>query len=157
VFWSLAIEDRRTGWLTSAFHLQLQLALLHTCSRYSLVCPAYVLMPDHAHFLWLGCSADSDQRIAMEFFQRETNPNLQSASWQRQPHDHVLRDTERVDSAFRGIAHYILQNPVRAGLTVQWQDYPFCGNSIPGYPRLFVQQEEYWERFWRVYQKLCGR
>lgn len=155
VFWSLAVDERQTGWLNPEFHLQFQLILLHTCSRYSLLCPTYALMPDHAHFLWVGCSPNSNQRNAIEFFQQHTSKLLRPARWQRQPYDHVLRDSERGPAGFRTIADYIRQNPVRAGIVTYWNEYPYCGSTVPGYPNLLLQQEDYWERFWRIYGKRC--
>jgi REP element-mobilizing transposase RayT len=117
VHWTLTIERRAKGWLTPDFHLRWQLALLHACTRYDLLCPAYVLMPDHVHLLWIGLNErGSDQRIAAEFLRKNLRPHLAPADWQQQAHDHVLREAEREHDTFRTIASYIFDNPVRAGL-----------------------------------------
>jgi REP element-mobilizing transposase RayT len=155
VHWTLTTENRATGWLTPAFHQHWQFILLHTCHRYSLACAAYILMPDHTHTLWLGLDdSGSDQRVAIEFFRKQVRPALSPADWQRQPHDHVLDEAERKHGSFQTVAHYILENPVRAGLVVRWRDYPYVGCCVPGYPDLDVRREDYWELFWRIYNRL---
>ncbi len=154
VHWTPTIEERATGWLTSTFHQKWHFCLLHTCARYHLACPAYVLMPDHMHLIWLGLSCESDQRLAIEFLRRQLRPALSPAVWQQQAHDHLLRDEERKCSAFINVANYILENPVRAELARSPADYPFLGCCVPGYPELDVRTADYWERFWRVYNYL---
>ena len=67
VFWTHTIEDRATGWLDERFHRRVREVLLHTCARYGLACPAYVLMPDHWHLVWLGLTETSDQHTATRF------------------------------------------------------------------------------------------
>ena len=105
VHWTPTIEGRATGWLTAAFHRDWQFCLLHTCARYHLACPAYVLMPDHMHHVWLGLCSDSDQRVAIEFLRRTLGPALSPAVWQQQAHDHLLRDAERKCDAFVNVAN----------------------------------------------------
>lgn len=151
VHWSMAIAERKHGWLDTAHHAQIRELLLHTCARYELVCPAYCLMPDHGHFLWIGASAESDQQRAVAFFRRHWNRSLRAShcTLQLQPFDHVLRDKEREQDAFGTIANYIFENPVRAGLAADWRGYPFSGAIIPGRPDLDPRDENFFERFWR--------
>jgi putative transposase len=152
VHWTLTIEDRQSGWLTPTLHQSWRLILLHTCARYSLLTPAYTQMPDHGHLLWLGRDdRGSDQRVAIEFLRRHTSPLLAPTRWQRQPYDNVLGSHDRERGSFQKTAEYILQNPVRAGLTATWQHYPHNGCCVPGYPNLDLRQPEYWEIFWRIY------
>ena len=158
VHWTLTTEDRATGWLTPAFHHAWQLTLLHVCARYALACPAYVLMPDHAHLLWLGLDDHiSDQRVATEFLRKHLRPFLASIEWQRQPYDNVLRESDREHAAFQLTALYIFENPVRTNLAARWQDYPYTGCCIAGYPDLDIRREDYWDLFWRIYNRLVER
>lgn len=157
VHWTLTIEARATGWLTPSFHHAWQHTLLHASARYGLACPAYVLMPDHIHLLWLGLRDDSDQRTAIEFLRKHLRPSLTPYDWQHQPHDHVLRDTEREQGAFQTIAHYIFENPVRAGLCPTAFDYTYTGCCVPGYPELNPHIDDYWLRFWRLYNHLISK
>lgn len=157
VFWTYTIDRRATGWLTEAFHQHWRFTLLHACARYRLVCPAYVLMPDHVHLLWLGCAADSDQRLAAAFLRKNTSAALAPARWQHQAYDHVLRPEERERNAFAATAHYILENPVLARLVADRTAYPYMGCIIPGYPELTLHTADYWERFWRVHAYLLDK
>lgn len=155
VHWTLTVENRAIGWLTSGFYHAWQHILLHTCARYSLISPAFVLMPDHFHLLWLGFDErGSDQRVAIEFLRKHLGPALAPAAWQRQPFDHVLAEAERKRGAFEIVAHYIFENPVRSGLVTHWQDYPFTGACAAGYPDIDVRRDDYWELFWRIHQRL---
>lgn len=155
IHWTLTLDDRPTGWLCEEFHLRWQLGLLHTCARYELVCPCYVLMPDHIHLVCLGCNEQgSDQRVAIEFLRRHVQPYLDSAKWQRQAHDNVLREHQRAHDAFVAVATYVLENPVRADLVQRWQEYPYVGCVVAGYPNLDVSSETYWSLFWRIYGRL---
>jgi len=157
IHWTLTINNRATGWLTPEFHQASQLILLHTCSRYALVCPVYVLMPDHVHLLSLGLDQNgTDQRVALEFLRKHLRSALSPASWQHQAHDHVLREDERKHGAVQTVAHYILENPVQAKLAASVGNYPFLGCCVPGYPGLQVALPDYWEKFWRIYQRLIG-
>ena len=67
VHWTLSIRDRATGWLTEKFHARFRELMLHAAAREGLFCPAYCLMPDHLHLVWMGLRLDSDQRNAMSF------------------------------------------------------------------------------------------
>lgn len=155
VHWTLTTDHRATGWLTPAFHHAWGLTLLHTCARYDLLCPLYVLMPDHAHLLWTGVDDQaSDQRLAIGFLRKHLRPILAPVDWQHQSHDNLLRESEREHGAFEAVAHYILENPARASLVTHWRLYPFLGCTVPGYPTLDPRTETYWPLFWRIYNKL---
>lgn len=151
VHWSMAVEERKLGWLNSAHHSHVRELLLHTCARYDLLCPAYCLMPDHGHFLLVGTAVNSDQQRAVAYFRRHWNRALRTRDFglQLQPFDHVLRDEERVQDAFGTIVNYIVENPVRAEITPDWRTYLFLGAIIPGRPDLDPRNESFIERFWR--------
>ena len=157
VHWSMTIDGRRTGWLDTAHHAAVRELLLHTLARYRLACPAYCLMPDHGHFLWLGTSPLADQRKAAAFFRRHWNLLLRAkgCELQLQGYDHVLREEERQRGAFAVIATYILDNPVRAGLTDDWRDYPYTGAIVVGRPEIDPRATDFWERLWRHWNSLA--
>jgi putative transposase len=154
VHWTLTIEQRATGWLTPQFHHHWERTMLHACARYDLICPIYVLMPDHIHFLWLGVNErGSDQRVAVEFVRHHLRSQLAPCTWQHRSHDNVLRAADRDHAALAATVTYILNNPVRAGLQSQWQNYPYIGNVVPGYPSVPISEERYWDVFWRIYAR----
>ena len=91
---------------------------------------AYCLMPDHAHVL----AAPTGKASLVEFVRDwksltdrawRARQNTRSL-WQRSFYDHVLRDEESVEIA----ARYIVSNPVRAGMVLDWRDYPFSGSLV---------------------------
>ena len=87
---------------------------------------AWVLMPDHAHWLIELGTTDPLARVVSRLKSasaRVANPVLcrQGALWARAYHDHALRDEEDL----RTVARYLIGNPVRAGLVAQVGDYPF--------------------------------
>lgn len=170
VHWTMKVDPPDPGWLTDDFHQHFRTVLLHACAREQLFCPAYCLMPDHLHLMWLGISLGSDQLNGMKFLRMWMNrlfvgkeiENRKLAVdsrpqprglWklQMQAHDHVLREEERKQNAFAKVCFYILANPVRAELAKGEKDWPFSGAVVPGYPDLYPFQEDYWELFWKIY------
>ncbi len=150
VHWTFGIEDRATGWLSETFHSRFREILTHACARYDCACPVYCLMPDHMHVLLIGTQNDTDARLATIFLRKHLTPSLVPARFQKQAYDHVLREEERKRDAFARTCHYILENPVRAGLCPSSAEYRFSGAMIAGYPDLRVHEENFWELFWRI-------
>jgi putative transposase len=155
VHWSMAMEDRHTGWLTASFHGRFREVLTHALFRYGIFCPVYCCMPDHIHLLWIGIFDRTDRRNAAKYFRRQLNLLLEKggARLQRQPYEHVLRDEEKREKAFEAVVEYIARNPERAGLVGhdKYRDYPYTDCLVPGCPELRLWQSDFWPRFWRVY------
>jgi len=87
---------------------------------------AWVLMPDHAHWLIELGARDTLAQVVSRLKSasaRAANPVLcrRGALWAPAYHDHALRDEEDL----RAVARYLVGNPVRAGLVAQVGDYPF--------------------------------
>jgi len=112
-------------------------------------------MPDHGHFLWLGVSDGSHQQLGMRMLRRGWNELLKGEGniLQRQAYDHVLKESERERGAFQSVAQYIFENPVRKELVTAWKDWEFSGCAVPGYPRLDICGEHFWENFWKAYNQ----
>ncbi len=158
VHWTITLERRATGWLDDLFHLHFRELLLHAAAREGLLCPAYVLMPDHIHLLWMGLRLASDQRDAMRFLRKHLAAELGRRSrhgrefeLQKQSHDRVLRDEDRVRGAFARACFYVLDNPRRKRLAAHPREWPHLGAVVPGYPFLHPLAEGFWERFWKIY------
>lgn len=86
---------------------------------------AWVLMPDHLHWLFQLDDTHTLPKVMQGFKGRSARMINQVAGqhreiWQRGYHDHALRAEEDV----RGIAHYIAANPLRASLVERLGDYP---------------------------------
>ena len=87
---------------------------------------AWVLMPDHLHWLIQLQGPISMSTIIKVLKGRSARQlgfclNGNQAIWQKGFHDHALRREEDI----RKVARYIVANPLRAGLVEQIGDYPF--------------------------------
>jgi REP element-mobilizing transposase RayT len=106
-------------------------AACHTIHRYFLGsasnCLAWVLMPDHAHWIVELAGTDSlsntigalKKAIATQV--NVTRGSVGQTLWQGGFHDRALRKEDDVVV----VARYIVANPVRAGLVTRVGDYPW--------------------------------
>jgi len=150
----MTVEGRATGWLTPDCHQRFRELMLHTAAREGLICPAYSMMPDHIHLFWMGLRRDTDQLNGMAFLRTHFEPSLAPARFQHQAHDHVLKESERKQNAFAQTCLYVLNNAVKSGLATKVEDWPDCGAIVPGYPKMHPTDADYWEKLWRIVDKL---
>ena len=154
VHWTMTIEDRKTGWLQPIFLYKFRELLTHAAFRYAFTCPIYCLMPEHFHALWIGIDDRMCQLKASKFFRKQLNTVFEKIGYrlQHQAHDRVLRDDERMETAFESLVEYIARNPERAGLVPQdgFRGYKYTGCLVPGNPELTLWQEDFWQRFSRT-------
>ena len=85
---------------------------------------AWVIMPDHVHWLFELKSNDDLGTVLKKFKGRSSRTlNLllgeKGTFWQHAYHDHALRRDEDI----KKIARYIVANPLRAGLVERIADY----------------------------------
>ena len=73
VFWTYTTEGPTQGWLTRDFHTAYRELMLHAAARETLFCPAYCLMPEHLHLIWMGLEKRSDQLRASKFLRTNLN------------------------------------------------------------------------------------
>lgn len=90
---------------------------------------AWVLMPNHVHLL-ITPQVELSQllRKLKGASARHANKLLSQTGqsfWQDESYDHVVRGSEE----FPRIENYIVQNPVRAGLAVAPEQYPWSSAS----------------------------
>jgi putative transposase len=104
-------------------------ALIEIARRFGFELSAYVVMPDHAHFLVTAIHDGADfkamvkawkQKTGYEWSQRHGRKLWQHGYWER-----VLRDNDDALS----ICRYIIENPVRARLVDLPIEYPLCGST----------------------------
>lgn len=89
----------------------------HTMQRAQTL--AYVIMPDHLHWLMqLGNAAKLPTVVGA--VKSLSAHRLKTAVWQAGYHDHALRREEDLQAT----ARYIVANPLRAGLVAKIGDYP---------------------------------
>ena len=86
----------------------------------------YCVMPDHLHAV---VAIDNTDLIAImrdvkswttHIWKQQTG---QRRLWQESFHDHGVRRTENMSE----LVKYVTENPQRAGLISNWQDYPWVG------------------------------
>jgi REP element-mobilizing transposase RayT len=92
---------------------------------------AAVVMPDHAHLILTPLADHNNCTIPVAEIMRRIkgrsarNINLlmsrKGSVWQEESFDHVLRTTESLEAKI----DYIAQNPVRAGLIRNGEEYPY--------------------------------
>lgn len=79
---------------------------------------AFVVMPDHVHWL-LQLKDGVSLGEAVRRFKARVSLALGASIWQRGFHDHALRRDEDIVAA----ARYVVANPVRAGLVRRIGDF----------------------------------
>ena len=91
---------------------------------------AYCFMPDHLHLLLVLSGKMDLVEFVRRFKGRSTRIFWQHGGkgklWQRGFYDHILRKEE----GLREVARYILENPVRAGLTQDFRAYYGAGSFV---------------------------
>jgi len=85
----------------------------------------FTIMPNHVHVLLTHRESQRPLYKLLQshkgFTARRCNTVLgrNGTFWEEETYDHVVRQ----DGEFERIAEYILQNPVKAGLVKEWQDW----------------------------------
>ena len=79
---------------------------------------AYVVMPDHVHWLM---QLQGDLSDAVRIYKAKVTLEMGERIWQRGFHDHAIRHEEDIRKA----ARYLVANPLRAGLVEDIGHYPY--------------------------------
>jgi REP element-mobilizing transposase RayT len=84
-------------------------------------------MPDHVHIVVEGTQDEVNLLKFINQYKQKTgywmSQNRPAVSWQKDFFDHIIRNDEGLSTVIR----YILENPVRKALVLDWRDYPFKG------------------------------
>jgi REP element-mobilizing transposase RayT len=126
-FVTFCVWDRRKVFNESAAAASMRDILFHYRERqwYWILC--YCVMSDHIHMLLKLRSSDHKLSRIIATLKHESAKRLKRVDeafrWQYGYYDRVLRSN---DSEF-AFAHYIMQNPVRAGIVKEAEDYPWSG------------------------------
>jgi len=101
-----------------------------TCRKERFAILAFCVMPDHAHLLVEGTDAQSDLRALIKSAKQSSGQRfaarMKRPLWDEGFHDRVLRPEDDL----KGIARYIIENPVRGGLVRSPIDYPLLGSDV---------------------------
>ena len=104
-------------------------SLSSTSGKYGLDVLCYCFMPEHVHLLLEGRQSSDLREFVRVFKQTSSYRHKRSAGgplWQRGYYDRVLREAE--DSL--DVARYILNNPIRRGLTDDPALYTNSGSFV---------------------------
>lgn len=101
---------------------------------------AFCVMSNHAHVLFEPLLEENGQPFSLpkimhslkSWTATESNKALNRTGtfWQAESYDHYVRDQEE----WIRILHYILRNPIKAGLVADWRDHPFTYCSEAALP-----------------------
>jgi REP-associated tyrosine transposase len=128
VYFVTACTAKRRSLLANELVHEAFKAFSESASKHGAWVGAYVLMPDHLHFF----VAADDQLISPSAWVKSLKGTLSSRlraagvrppSWQKGFFDHVLRSSDSYSAKW----HYVRQNPVRAGLVRQWDQWSYAG------------------------------
>jgi putative transposase len=103
-----------------------------TATRYEANVFACCFIPDHVHLLVAVPAGTNLVNVIRHFKQLTAHDTSKlpgrdiAPFWQRRFYDHALRATEAIEK----VADYIWDNPVRAGLISEADDYPFSGSLV---------------------------
>jgi putative transposase len=99
-------------------------------------------MPDHLHALLAGQLEQSNFPEYVRRFKQLTSFHHKRVHkmelWQPGYYERILRD----DEATEGVVRYILENPIRAGLTTRLGEYEYAGSEVYDLPALLTA----WDR-----------
>jgi REP element-mobilizing transposase RayT len=104
-------------------------ALQFQCAKAKADLFVYCVMPDHIHAVVAIGDIDliSIMRDVKSWTTRIwTKRTGERRLWQESFHDHGVRRSENMDDLVR----YVTENPQRAGLVADWQEYPWVGGSL---------------------------
>ena len=103
---------------------------LHDASRiHGWAVGRFVIMPDHVHFFCAALSDGKDLPAFVRDWKRWTARKIEEDAaipppiWQREFFDHVLRSPKSYSAKW----DYVRENPVRAGLVTDADDWPYQG------------------------------
>jgi putative transposase len=127
---TIVTSDRRPIFADTSVTERAMDCLLESVERFDADVYAYCFMPDHLHLLARtpeGIRFDEFIRHFKQLtgFRLPREPGIIRV-WQPSYYDHALRRPEQLEAT----AKYILDNPVRAGLVTETNEYPFGGSLV---------------------------
>lgn len=130
VFITQIVKDRQPAFNDPDLVGLLLRAWRRTKERYPFTLLAYVILPDHFHFLIQPKEANFSKimhALKLSFtnsYKRQIKAEAPFIFWQKRLWDHVIRDERDLENHI----HYIHNNPVKHGVVsdlIQWKDSSF--------------------------------
>jgi REP element-mobilizing transposase RayT len=141
--WDNLLDANKEGphWLNQPQIAQLtaqSLHYLHHEKIYEL--DTYWIMSNHVHVLFTPQQTaersyhplSAIMHSLKRYTAREANKILKRSGtfWHHESYDHIVRD----EAELQRIRHYILNNPVKAGLVPEWSDWPWTYTKFAAEP-----------------------
>jgi putative transposase len=130
IYHFVAVTHQRRPLLVGVWAKSIEEAMYRSATATGFEIPAYVVMPDHVHVLVQGKTDEANGVRFMQRFKQAVGYAFRKANgekfWQESFYDHIVRRDEDVES----IGRYISENPVRAGLVVAAEDWPYAGGTL---------------------------
>ena len=129
-FITACIYDRKPLLASPAVHDVLRTHWAKSLDLYGWAIGSYVIMPDHVHFFCTDADgATSLSRMIGAWKQWSAKElcstlNIQAPVWQKEFFDHLLRSDESYSEKW----NYVRENPVRAELVANADDWEFSGH-----------------------------
>jgi putative transposase len=123
-------HQRRKGLATDAVHDAFRKFAERAHAEHGVAVGRYVLMPDHMH-LFVALPADARLAPWVKALKAVLGKVLSAGGltrphWQHGFFDHVLRGSESYSLKW----DYVRMNPMRAGLVMEPEDWPYQGEII---------------------------
>jgi putative transposase len=122
-FVTICTAQRRRCLDNDAVHHAFQQFARRGQQQHHIAVGRYVIMPDHLHLFVCG-PPEFDLSQWVRLLKRAVTEG--PGTWQRGFFDHLLRSDESYGQKWE----YVRQNPVRAGLVVRPEDWPYRGLAV---------------------------
>ncbi len=129
--WDQALDQTTTGpfWLQDPQIASLVTNSMHYLDKrvYDLI--AYSVMPNHVHIVFTPLPKDENEYHSLSGIMHSLKGYTAGRAnrllgrtgtfWQHESYDHVVRD----EAELKRVVAYVMNNPVKAGLVKEWQDW----------------------------------
>jgi len=128
-FITVCVHDRHKILSDSSVHETLQTHWEKSFDLYGWAIGSYVIMPDHVHFFCTDAAGTTTLSRMVGAWKQWSAKELcgllhvDAPFWQKEFFDHLLRSNESYSEKW----NYVLQNPVRAGLVPDADQWPYKG------------------------------
>ncbi|MDI6765231.1 MAG: transposase [Bacteroidota bacterium] len=130
VVFTLCVQERKSVFTNNNIVEYFRNTLLEEAHRQQCDIHMYLFMPDHLHLIIEGKSDDANILKMVNGFKQRTGywlyQHRHEFHWQKDYYDHIIRNSEDL----RKQIEYILQNPVRKGIVVDWKQFPHKGSTV---------------------------
>jgi len=130
VAFTLCIQERKPIFADKNIVEYFRDALLDEIHKQRCDIHVYLFMPDHLHIIVEGKADDANILEMINKFKHRTGfwlyQHWREFRWQKDYYDHIIRNTDDL----RKQIEYILQNPFRKEIVVDWKQFPHKGSTV---------------------------